>query len=40
MRDRRMKMLMEAALEEIENEEKDDRVAAFESELNGYDGAD
>lgn len=40
MRDRRMKMLMEAALEEIENEEKDNRVAAFESELNGHDGAD
>jgi len=40
MRDRRMKMLMEAAFEEIENEEKDDRIAAFEAELHGRDSAD
>jgi len=33
--DRRMKRLMTAALEEIENEEKDDRVSAFKADING-----
>ena len=33
--DRRMKRLMTAALEEIENEEKDDRVSAFKADVNG-----
>ena len=33
--DRRMKRLMTAALEEIENEEKDDRVSAFKADISG-----
>jgi hypothetical protein len=33
--ERRMKRLMEAALEEIEREQQDDRVASFEADLHG-----
>lgn len=33
--DRRMKRLMTAAFEEIENEEKNDRVSAFKADVNG-----
>jgi len=38
--ERRMKRLMEAALEEIEREEQDDRVSAFKDDVHGDDVAD
>jgi hypothetical protein len=38
--ERRMKRLMEAALEEIEREEQDYRVSAFKADVHGDDVAD
>jgi hypothetical protein len=40
IRDRKMKMLMKATLDEIENEETDDRIAALEVEREEQKGAD
>jgi len=38
--ERRMKRLMEAALEEIEREEQDHRLSAFKDDVHGDDVAD
>lgn len=38
--DRKMKRIMQAALEKIEQEEQDDRIAAFRAEVHGEHAGD